>query len=163
MNFLQTVSICKQEKKLWELIKWSPEELWGAAKRVELARSHSLIRESVNNCVTALWWTPEGWRARGRPKTTWRRTVEKEWNKAGWKSWEVAKVWLHRTESVCQTAWRPYAPTGAMRHDNDKKGKCFHWSFLSSLDKFFKEMFMEISLKDFLCLYAGAKRIIIWL
>ena len=28
----------------------------------------------------------EGRRARGRPKTTWRRTVEKERNKAEWKS-----------------------------------------------------------------------------
>ena len=36
--------------------------------------------------------TPEGRRARGRPKTTWRRTVEKERNKAGWKSKEVAKA-----------------------------------------------------------------------
>ena len=24
-----------------------------------------------------------------------------------------------KTESVGQTAWRPYGPTGAMRHDND--------------------------------------------
>ena len=37
-------------------------------------------------------WTTEGRRARGRPKTTWRRTVKKERNKAGWKSWEVAKA-----------------------------------------------------------------------
>ena len=29
---------------------------------------------------------------RGRPKLTWRRTVEKEQNKAWWKSWEVAKA-----------------------------------------------------------------------
>ena len=25
----------------------------------------------------------------------------------------------HKTESVGQTAWRPYGPTGAMRHDNN--------------------------------------------
>ena len=30
----------------------------------------------------------EGNRRRGRPKTTWRRTVEKERQEAGWKSWE---------------------------------------------------------------------------
>ena len=36
--------------------------------------------------------TPKGRRARGRPKTAWRRTVEKERNKAGWKSWEAA-IW----------------------------------------------------------------------
>ena len=27
---------------------------------------------------------------------------------------------LHKTESVGQTAWRPYAPTGAMRLDDDE-------------------------------------------
>ena len=38
---------------------------------------HVLRREDVNDCFTALGWTPEGRRARGRPKTTWRRTAEK--------------------------------------------------------------------------------------
>ena len=47
---------------------------------------HMLRREGENDCFTALGWTPEGRRARRRPKTTWRRTVEKERNKAGWKS-----------------------------------------------------------------------------
>ena len=27
----------------------------------------------MNGCFTASGWTPEGRRARGRPKTTWRR------------------------------------------------------------------------------------------
>ena len=27
--------------------------------------------------------------------------------------------WLHKTESVGQTAWRPYVPTGAMRLDDE--------------------------------------------
>ena len=65
-------------------------------------------RESENDCFTALGWTPEGWRARGRPKITWRRTVEKEQNKAGWKSWEVAKAvaqdrkcWSDSVEALC--------------------------------------------------------------
>ena len=53
---------------------------------------HVLKREDENDCFTALGWTPEGRRARGRPKTTWRRTVEKERDKAGWKSWNVAKA-----------------------------------------------------------------------
>ena len=45
---------------------------------------------------------------RGRPKLTWRRTVEKEQNKAGWKSWEVAKAvaqdrkcWSDSVEALC--------------------------------------------------------------
>ena len=54
---------------------------------------HILRREGVNDCFAALGWTPEGRRARRRPKTTWRRTDEKaERHKAGWKSWEVAKA-----------------------------------------------------------------------
>ena len=37
-----------------------------------------LRREGVNDCFAALRWTPKGGRARGIPKTTWRRTVERE-------------------------------------------------------------------------------------
>jgi len=33
-----------------------------------------------------------GERVRQRPKTTWRRTVERERNKATWKIWNVTKV-----------------------------------------------------------------------
>ena len=43
--------------------------------------------------MKALGSTPEGQRTRGRPKTTWRRTVEKKRNKAGWvTSWYVANA-----------------------------------------------------------------------
>ena len=64
----------------------------------------------MNDCFTALGWIPEGRRARGRPKTTWRRTAEKERNMAGWKSWNVAKVAAGNRE------W-PSAPTGAVSYD----------------------------------------------
>ena len=83
-----------------------------------------LGREGGNDCFTALGWTPEGRRARGRPKTTWRRTVEKPRNKAEWKSWEVAKA-VAKDRKCCQTAWRPYAPTGAMRLDDDDDDSSF--------------------------------------
>ena len=53
---------------------------------------HILRREGENDYFTALGWTPESRRATGRPKTTWRRTVKKERNKAGWKSWGIAKA-----------------------------------------------------------------------
>ena len=39
---------------------------------------HSLRRDEDNIARTALRWTPEGKRRRGRPKTTWRRTLEIE-------------------------------------------------------------------------------------
>ena len=32
-------------------------------------------------------WAPEGKRRRGRPKTTWRRTVEKDRQEACWRYW----------------------------------------------------------------------------
>ena len=80
---------------------------------------HILGRKGENDCFTVLRWTREGRRARGRPKTTWRRTVEKERNKAGWKNWEVPKG-LHKTESIGQTTWKPYANTVMMRLDDDQ-------------------------------------------
>ena len=46
----------------------------------------------MNDCFTVLGWTPESRRTRGRPKTTWGRTVERERGKIGWKSWIVARA-----------------------------------------------------------------------
>jgi len=49
---------------------------------------------------------------RGRPKTTWRKTAEKERNKAGWKSWSATKAaaqnrqcWAESMTALC-TYWR---------------------------------------------------------
>ena len=46
------------------------------------------------NCLprVALTWAPEGKRKRGRPKETWRRTVEKERMAMGFNSWVEAGV-----------------------------------------------------------------------
>ena len=41
-------------------------------------------------------WAPEAKR-RGRPKTTWRRTVEKERKEEGWESWNEVQT----IASVC--------------------------------------------------------------
>jgi len=51
------------------------------------------------NRVTALGWTLGGPRASGRPKTTWRKTVEKERNKAKRKKWKAAMAAERRRES----------------------------------------------------------------
>ena len=40
---------------------------------------HELRREGVNNCFMVLGWTPEDGGVGGRPKTTWGRTVKREW------------------------------------------------------------------------------------
>ncbi len=39
---------------------------------------HVLRKESGDVAKEGLLWTPEGKRARGRPRTTWRRSAEKE-------------------------------------------------------------------------------------
>ena len=60
---------------------------------------HVLRMEQDSHCATALTWQPEGKRKRGRPKTTWRRTVEAERNQLGMQSWSQARrVALDRLE-----------------------------------------------------------------
>ena len=44
---------------------------------------HILIKDQNSDWSTAMTWATEGNRRRGRPKTNWRRTVEKERKKAG--------------------------------------------------------------------------------
>ena len=53
---------------------------------------HVLRREGVNDFFAVLGWTPECQMARGRPKTSWRGTVERGKGKAIWKRWIVAGV-----------------------------------------------------------------------
>jgi hypothetical protein len=52
---------------------------------------HVLRMDNNRNARIALNWTPEGKRSRGRPKETWRRTVEKERKELGFDSWAAAK------------------------------------------------------------------------
>lgn len=51
---------------------------------------HTLRRDRKDLARTALTWTPEGKRKRGRPKETYRRTVEKEMKQLGLNSWAAA-------------------------------------------------------------------------
>ena len=74
---------------------------------------HKQRREDGNGCITALGLQPEGNIARGRPKTTWRRTVEKEKNADGWTSWNTARGaaakdrvgWRDSVKALC-AYWR---------------------------------------------------------
>ena len=52
---------------------------------------HILRREKKENIRIALTWAPEGKRSRGRPRETWRRTVERERKEMGWKDWGAAE------------------------------------------------------------------------
>ena len=45
---------------------------------------HILRMDKNSKCETALTWTPKGKRKVGRPKTTWRPTVENERRVLGW-------------------------------------------------------------------------------
>ena len=51
---------------------------------------HTLRREKESICRQALDWNPQGKRRKGRPKTTWRRTVEQEIKEEG-KTWGEVK------------------------------------------------------------------------
>ena len=44
---------------------------------------HVIRKDNASHTKTALHWTPEGKRKRGRPKITWRRTVEGELKSLG--------------------------------------------------------------------------------
>ncbi|KAI0229379.1 hypothetical protein LSAT2_020211, partial [Lamellibrachia satsuma] len=64
---------------------------------------HILRMEKNSNCETALTWTPEGRRKVGRPKTTWRSTIENERRILGWNSWNEA-----RRVAADRTRWRRF-------------------------------------------------------
>ena len=61
---------------------------------------HVLREERGNDCSIVLTWTPAGRRKQGRPKTTWRRTVEKE-RRGG-----VEELDEVRSEAVDREKWK---------------------------------------------------------
>ena len=71
---------------------------------------HTLRRDVSDLARTALTWTPEGRRKRGRPKETYRRTVEREREQLGLHSWSAAGAIAND-----RTAWRNLI-TGATLH-----------------------------------------------
>jgi hypothetical protein len=85
-------------------IKWTDkianEELWRITKqkpiKIQIKRrkwnwiGHTLRKEAGVIEKTALDWNPQGYRRRGRPKKTWRRTIEDEIRNTG-RSWNEVK------------------------------------------------------------------------
>ena len=53
---------------------------------------HVLRMPSDKNPKIALTWAPEGRRRKGRPRETWRRTVNKEREHLGFRTWRQAEV-----------------------------------------------------------------------
>ena len=68
------------------------EEITQQIKRRRWKLIRHMLRKSVNeNTRITLTWTPEGRRKKGRPKETWRRTVERERGDFGFKGcWSEA-------------------------------------------------------------------------
>lgn len=69
---------------------------------------HILRKDPADDWAMALGWTPEGRRKRGRLKTTWRRMVEVERNKAVLNSWNTARreasdrnMWKSNVQALC--------------------------------------------------------------
>jgi hypothetical protein len=70
---------------------------------------HTLRMPPTSICKTALRWTPQGKRPRGRPKTTWRKTITDELHREGL-SWGEAetkakdrKGWRDLVETLCSS------------------------------------------------------------
>ena len=76
--------------QLYERAKATPLSLIIKLRRWKWI-GHVLRREARDNIKIALTWAPEGRRKRGRPRNTWRRTVEKEREELGWESWRTAE------------------------------------------------------------------------
>ena len=80
--------ICNEEiKKITRVNKISDE----LRRRRWNWIDHVLWKERNNDCKVAMGWQPEGKHAVGHPKTTWRRTVEKERGREGWRSWNEVR------------------------------------------------------------------------
>ena len=87
------------------------EEITQQIKRRRWKLIGHVLRKSANeNTRIALTWTPEGRRKRGRPKETWRRTVERERGELGFKGWTEAGSLCERPRSLERENARPYFP-----------------------------------------------------
>ena len=70
---------------------------------------HVLRMDNNNIAKTAMRWTPEGKRRRGRPKTTWRRTVEAELRELNYSWSTIEKLardrqgWRNFVATLCAT------------------------------------------------------------
>ena len=82
---------------------------------------HVLRMDHSSHCATALTRTPEGTRKVGRPKTTWRRTVEKEREQLGWTSYGAKPEHNATTEAIGIIVSRPYAPAGVNKKEGESE------------------------------------------
>ena len=100
-------------------IKWTYEELWRITHQKSIENQikrrnwnwigHILRKETGVTEKTALGWNPQGYRRRGRPKRTWRRTIEDEIRSTR-RSWNEVKgiagdrnAWKLFMDVLCST------------------------------------------------------------
>ena len=101
-------------KELLERASMKPLSVEVMSRRWKMI-GHILRKDRNDDCNVAMSWAPEGKRRRGRPKTTWRRTAEKERQEAGWRSWEEV-----RTAATNREEWRSSVKAlCATRHEKD--------------------------------------------
>jgi len=87
--------------KIFWPVQISNQELWARAKQkpiqLEIRQrkwgwlGHTLRQPPGDIAKAALDWNPQGTRSRGRPQTTWRRTIFEEIRHQG-KTWNKVKV-----------------------------------------------------------------------
>ena len=93
--------VCLKVMKIRWPMKISNEELYRLTSTKPVSETirerrwryigHILRREPSSHVRVALTWKPEGRRKKGRPKETWRRTVEREMKTTfGWNGWREA-------------------------------------------------------------------------
>jgi len=75
MNTKWTDKITSEEP--WRITKQKPIEIETKRRKWNWI-GHTLCKEAETIEKTALDWNPQGYRRRGRPKRTWRRTIEDE-------------------------------------------------------------------------------------
>jgi hypothetical protein len=73
MNIKWTDKITNEE--LWRIAKQKPTEIHIKRRKWNWI-GHTLSKEAGAIAKTALDWNPQGYRRRGTPKRTWRRTTE---------------------------------------------------------------------------------------
>ena len=74
---------------------------------------HVLRMDHYSHPRIALTWVPEGKRKRGRPRETWRRTIERELKENGLGTWAAAA-----SAAEDRTAWRQRAYSPILHLEN---------------------------------------------
>jgi hypothetical protein len=106
INIKWTNKITNEE--LWNITKQKPIEIQIKRRKLNWI-GHTLRKEAGEIEKTALNRNPQGYRRRGKPKRTWRRTIENEIRKTG-KSWNEVKgiagdrnAWKLFMDALCST------------------------------------------------------------